>query len=497
MARHDARNWQDCSKMIGLLCFLFASILQHGVSGQRVKVEPEVTSYPGQTVNLRCAFTDSAGIQLTMVTWIYEPKDGERINIAVFHPKFEPNFPESPVKGRVSFSPIPTSLESPSIQIRDVRMTDEGKYICEYATYPRGNEQGITHLVMLAKPQNSASIVTVEAGTKPVVVARCESVDGRPPAQISWVTAASGNATTASKPGTDNTVTVTSEYRMVPTALDNGKDLSCVVSHRTQVKPESFHLKLAVQYAPQVTVVGYDNNWYVGRTNVLLTCQANGNPAPQTAQWKTMSGEMPDTVQITDNVLKVLKVDEAVNTTFVCEVKNRIGVGRDQVTVMVRGTRLPMKGATTGSIIGAIIGVILLLAIIGTGIAMYRKHRNNKLNGDGPPKYKPPPPKKTNSSASRPNTSHAPVAEDRPLQDQYYSTQSAEPVTDLDTYHDEEDYGQDEREHYHSAAPSGWDDPGNNEVPPPYMRTDSDPQDHHQGPNVNRGESFVSPAMFV
>ena len=50
-----------------------------------------------------------------------------------------------------------------------------------------------------------------------------------------------------------------------------------------------------------------------------------------------MSGEMPDTVQITGNELKVLKVDEAVNTTFVCEVKNRIGTSRDQVTVMVRG----------------------------------------------------------------------------------------------------------------------------------------------------------------
>ncbi|XP_070691083.1 nectin-2-like isoform X3 [Pempheris klunzingeri] len=497
MARHDARNWHDCSKMIGLFCLVASILVEHGASGQRVKVEPEVLSYPGQTVNLRCAFTDAAGIQLTMVTWIYEPKEGERINIAVFHPNFEPNYPDSPMKGRVSFTPSPPNLASPSIQISQVRMTDEGKYICEYATYPSGNEQGITYLVMLAKPKNSASIVTVEAGTKPVVVARCESVDGRPAAQISWVTTANGNATTVSKPGADNTVTVSSEYRMVPTAADNGKDISCVVTHRTQVKSESFPLKLAVQYAPQVTIVGYDNNWYVGRTNVVLTCLATGNPIPLTAQWKTMSGEMPDTVQINSNELKVLKVDDAVNTTFVCEVNNRIGIGRDQVTAIVRGTRLPEKGPTTGSIIGAIIGVIILLAIIGTAIAMYRKHRNNKLSGEGPPKYKPPPPKKTNSSANKANTSHAPVAEDRPLQNQYNNTHSAEPVTDLDAYHDDDEYGEDEREHYYSAAPSGWDDPGNNEVPPPYMRTDSDPQDYHQGPNVNRGDSFVSPAMFV
>lgn len=50
-----------------------------------------------------------------------------------------------------------------------------------------------------------------------------------------------------------------------------------------------------------------------------------------------MSGELPDTVQITDKELKVLKVDDSVNTTFVCEVKNRIGTGRDQVTAIVRG----------------------------------------------------------------------------------------------------------------------------------------------------------------
>lgn len=42
-------------------------------------------------------------------------------------------------------------------------------------------------------------------------------------------------------------------------------------------------------------------------------------------------------MQINGNELKVLKVDDAVNTTFVCEVKNRIGVGKDQVTAIVRG----------------------------------------------------------------------------------------------------------------------------------------------------------------
>uniref|UniRef100_A0A3Q3KYA8 Si:ch73-22o12.1 n=1 Tax=Mastacembelus armatus TaxID=205130 RepID=A0A3Q3KYA8_9TELE len=354
-------------------------------SGQRVKVEPEVLSYPGQTVNLRCAFTDATGIQLTMVTWIYESKDGNRINIAVFHPNFEPNYPESPLKNRVSFAPSRPNLSSPSIQITNVKISDEGKYICEYATYPSGNEQGITYLVMLAKPTNSASITTVQAGTAPVVVARCESANGRPPAQITWVTTANGNATTTSKPGTENTVTVSSEYLMVPTPEDDGKDITCVVAHRTQVKPEIFPLKLAVQYAPQVAISGYDNNWYIGRTNVVLTCQAMGNPSPESVKWKTISGgEIPDTVQIAGNELKVLKVDDAVNITFVCEVSNSIGMSRDQVTTLVREPSVNPSNA--GMVAGAVIGSLLALLLVAALIAVLvtrsrRQHQGYRANG--------------------------------------------------------------------------------------------------------------------
>ncbi|XP_057689531.1 nectin-2 isoform X3 [Corythoichthys intestinalis] len=480
-----------------LLLFLASTLLPHGVFGQQVKVEPEVTSYPGQTVNLICTFTDTNKIQITMVTWIYEPKEGERTNIAVLHPSYDPNYPESPLKDRVSFMESPPNVASPSIQISNVRMTDEGKYICEFASYPSGHKQGVTQLVMLTKPQNSASALTVEAGPKPTAVARCESLNGRPAAQIRWVTTANGNATTTSKQGQDNTVSVTSEYRVAPTAADNGKDISCIVSHRTQTSPESFQMKLKVLYAPQVTIVGYDNNWYVGRTNVLLTCQAAGNPVPTTVLWKSMTGAMPDTVQIKDNQLKVLKVDEAVNTTFVCEVKNRVGTGRDQVTALVRGTRLPEKGATTGSIIGAIIGVILIVAIIGTAVVMFRKHRAKKLNGDGPPKHKPPPPKKNNTAVRPVTTTHVPASEEHLLQNQYYRTQDAEPVTDLDAYNDddEDDNGDDRaRVHYYAAAPSGWDDPGNGEAPPFYERSENE---SHHGPDVSRGDSFISSAMFV
>lgn len=86
------------------------------------------------------------------VSWIFEPTDAERTNIAVFHPSFGANYPtKSPLAGRVRFVSDPPTLDNPSILISDVKMTDEGRYICEYATYPSGNEQGVSSLIMLGE----------------------------------------------------------------------------------------------------------------------------------------------------------------------------------------------------------------------------------------------------------------------------------------------------------------------------------------------------------
>lgn len=93
-----------------------------------------------------------------------------------------------------------------------------------------------------------ASVVTVTAGKTPVIVARCESSNGRPAATISWSTALNGNVTTPMKTDNpDNTVTVQSTYMLAPQPTDNGKDISCVVSHRTMSQPETFSMKLVVE----------------------------------------------------------------------------------------------------------------------------------------------------------------------------------------------------------------------------------------------------------
>ena len=65
------------------------------------------------------------------------------------------SFPDSPFNERVEFLPGP--LESPSIKVNQLKMSDAGRYTCEFATYPSGNEQGTTTLIMLCECAKSVS----------------------------------------------------------------------------------------------------------------------------------------------------------------------------------------------------------------------------------------------------------------------------------------------------------------------------------------------------
>lgn len=99
----------------------------------------------------------------------------------------------------------------------------------------------------LAKPKNSAKIVTVRAGSKSVVVAQCEAADGKPAATIKWLASVGGNHSTTTVNRPDGTVTVHSEYRLVPTPTDNGREVTCLVDQRTQEQPWVFPVKLSVE----------------------------------------------------------------------------------------------------------------------------------------------------------------------------------------------------------------------------------------------------------
>ncbi|XP_053190026.1 PVR cell adhesion molecule related 2 like [Scomber japonicus] len=355
-----------------------------GNSAQKVRVEEELEAYPTESVDLRCQFIDGGGrTKLTQVSWIWEPIDGQRDNIAVFHPTYGQSFPNPAFRDRVVF--LHRTLENPSIRISNLKMSDAGRYTCEYATYPSGNEQGTTTLTMLAKPKNTAKGVTVQAGTKSVVVAQCEAADGKPAATIKWLASVGGNHSTSTTNGPDGTVTVRSEYRLVPTPADDGREVTCVVDQRTQERSWVHPVKLSVEYPPSVSIEGYDNNWYVGRSDAVLVCTANANPAPTTVTWTAVSGPLPDTVVVDGNKLTVRKVDDAVNTTFICEVKNKHGASKHQITtIVIEALEDPSSaGVVAGAVIGSLLALLLVIALIAVLLTRSRRQQRRGYPSSG------------------------------------------------------------------------------------------------------------------
>ncbi|XP_054619920.1 PVR cell adhesion molecule related 2 like isoform X1 [Dunckerocampus dactyliophorus] len=387
MARRDAHARLPPPPPPPLLLPLAAAWLllcaRQGVGAQKVRVEEELEAYPNESVDLRCQFIDGGGkTKLTQVSWIWEPADGQRDNIAVYHPTYGQSFPNLSFKDRVIF--LHHNLENPSIRISDLRMSDAGRFTCEYATYPSGNEQGTTTLVMLAKPKNSAKVVTVQAGTKAAVVAQCEAADAKPAATIKWLASVGGNHSTSTANGPDGTVTVRSEYRLVPTPADNGREVTCMVDQRTQDKTWMHPLRLSVEYPPSVSIEGYDHNWFVGRLGATLVCTANANPAPTTVTWTAASGPLPNTVEVDGNKLTVRKVDDGVNTTFICEVKNKHGASRHQITThIIEALEDPSStGVVAGAVIGSLLALLLVAALVGVLLTRIRRRGNRAFSGD-------------------------------------------------------------------------------------------------------------------
>ncbi|XP_060114219.1 LOW QUALITY PROTEIN: nectin-2 [Heteronotia binoei] len=399
-----------------LLCCLLAVVL-----AQRVKVQDEVTGYVGQEVTLPCNFINtSPDIKVSQVTWLKETGTRKQ-SVAVYHPDHGPSYPTEKGTGHIRFRA--PSLQDAALVIGPLRMSDEGIYTCEFATYPLGNEDGVTRLTILAKPKNYAEALEVKAGNAEVAVAACISANGKPAAQVTWQSGLNGNFTTSEVTNANGTVTVTSRYVMVPTKEVNNQRIFCHIEQKTLAQPVSIPVTLSILYPPEVAILGYDDNWYLSREEAVLTCSATGNPPPTNISWTMSSGPLPRTVAIQGDKLVVRNVDASVNTTFTCHVINKVGRVSAEQTVFVREKPNTEGAGTTGGIIGGLIAAIVALAVVATGILICRQQQRNRMEREqedleGPPAYKPPPP--VPMAEEREPVPNTPEADSIPLKTPYF-----------------------------------------------------------------------------
>ncbi|KAF5921317.1 hypothetical protein HPG69_009215 [Diceros bicornis minor] len=361
-----------------------------GAQEVQVRVLPEVRGRLGDTVELPCHLLPPAPeVQVSQVTWMRVDATGSTLNVAVFHPSYGPSFPSpKPGKERLSFvtarqsagtgQGTKTELQDATLALGGLTVEDEGNYTCEFATFPQGTGRGVTWLRAIAQPQNHAETQEVSLSLEPVPVARCVSTGGRPPARISWLSPLDGEARESQVAGSvPGTVTVTSRFTLVPLGQADGVKVTCKVEHESFEEPVLLPVILSVRFVtssgilpisepvppfpadpPEVSISGYDDNWYLGRTSAIER----------------------------GHQLIIHSVDRLVNTTFICTVTNAVGTGHAEQVVLVRDTPRASTRDVGPVVWGAVGGTLLVLLLLAGGsltFILLRMRRRRKSPGGG------------------------------------------------------------------------------------------------------------------
>ncbi|XP_004440193.1 PREDICTED: nectin-2 isoform X2 [Ceratotherium simum simum] len=399
MARAAALPPSRSPPTLPLLPLLLLLLRETGAQEVQVRVLPEVRGRLGDTVELPCHLLPPAPeVQVSQVTWMRVDATGSTLNVAVFHPSYGPSFPSpKPGKERLSFvtarqsaatgQGTKTELQDATLALGGLTVEDEGNYTCEFATFPQGTGRGVTWLRAIAQPQNHAETQEVSLSLEPVPVARCVSTGGRPPARISWLSPLDGEARESQVAGSvPGTVTVTSRFTLVPLGQADGVKVTCKVEHESFEEPVLLPVILSVRYPPEVSISGYDDNWYLGRSEATLNCDVRSNPEPTGYGWSTTSGILPASAIERGHQLIIHSVDRLVNTTFICTVTNAVGTGHAEQVVLVRDTPRASTRDVGPVVWGAVGGTLLVLLLLAGGsltFILLRMRRRRKSPGGG------------------------------------------------------------------------------------------------------------------
>ncbi|XP_061206592.1 nectin-3 isoform X1 [Neopsephotus bourkii] len=389
---------------LGLLGLVFSRFCCSALAGPIV--DPHVTAVWGKKVALKCIIDVNETI--AQVSW--EKIHGKSSQtIAVHHPEYGISV-QGEYQGRVSFKNY--SLTDATIILKNVSFSDAGEYICKAVTFPLGNTQSSTTVTVLVEP-----VVSLTKGPNPLidganrtVAATCTAATGKPAAEIDWE-GGLGEMESSSTLFPNETVTVVSQYMIVPTRFARGRRITCVVRHPALEKEIRYPQVLDIQYAPEVSVTGYDGNWFIGRENVQLRCNADANPLPMEFMWTRLDGQWPEGLLTVNNTLQFSSpLSYNYSGTYICKVTNALGQRSDQKTIYILDpptttTRLPtvpwhpstdgitglatepriidfpastlpaMQEDTWGTVIGSAVGGALFLILVSVlvGIVYYRR----------------------------------------------------------------------------------------------------------------------------
>nr|XP_055036017.1 nectin-3-like protein isoform X2 [Misgurnus anguillicaudatus] len=366
------------------------------VYGSQVVVPPKVNAVLGKNVTLGCTVQVDTNLSLTQSSWERKLPTGW-VTLAVYNPTFGISIPPEYAR-RLSFhSP---SARDATIVLEDVGFADVGIYTCKVATFPLGNTQASTTVSVLVEPKvyiSAGSSALIDGGNE-TTVATCIAERGRPPAEVSWATDLYGTSDAHMQEDANGTTTTKVHYIWQPTRHVQGHTLTCVVKHPALHKDFRIPYTINVQFAPDIQVLGYDGDWYVGRENVRLQCQAKANPPAHHFRWIRLDGEMPDGAQVLNNSLVFTKpLQKNDSGVYKCDVANDIGLQSRDIRIRIQEmsqTQMTSSMAIAGAVMGAVLALFLItvftIVLLTARKASPPTYTDKVI--DLPPTHKPPPP---------------------------------------------------------------------------------------------------------
>ncbi|XP_060910851.1 nectin cell adhesion molecule 1a isoform X3 [Labrus mixtus] len=379
---------------IGFWIFLITTCVIPGINGQTVEMDDGKWGYVGSKVDLRCRFINSSPpVKISQVTW-QKLVNGTKQNVAIANPSLGVSV-APPYRDRVVFKNGAVrrrtpNLEDTTITFSSLRLVDECTYICEYTTFPAGNRENTVNLTVFVRPTTQMSLSTptlvARSSNLKTPVASCVSSNGKPPGTIRWETRVPGEVTTTEFRNSDGTFTVQSDYILVPSRDTHKETLTCVTSYNEEVFTDS--VTLDIQYEPDVSVDGFDGNWYLNRENVQLSCQADANPAASLYQWRLVNGTIPSNAEIRENILTFKgPITYEVQGTYVCDATNSIGTRSASVEVSI--IEKPLPQIATGdviSVVALLLAAGVLMGITITVLVLKIRSRKDDSSNDSPSK---------------------------------------------------------------------------------------------------------------
>uniref|UniRef100_Q7M048 Colon carcinoma-associated antigen pE4 n=1 Tax=Rattus norvegicus TaxID=10116 RepID=Q7M048_RAT len=323
----------------GLLRLLLLSCFTLQKAGGEIAVQvlSNSTGFLGGSTVLHCSLASKDNVTITQLTWMKRDPDGSPFR-ACLPPQEGPSISD-PERVKFLVAKVYEDLRNASLAISNLRVEDEGIYECQIATFPTGSKSANVWLKVFARPKNTAEALEPSPTLMPQDVAKCISADGHPPGRITWSSNVNGSYREMKETGSSR----------APPQLSATSPWCLLARQMARTSPAQWNMKasrsrtsrpliLSLPYPPEVSISGYEGNWYIGLTNVNLTCEARSKPPPTNYSWSTATGPLPNSTHFQENGshLLISTVDDLNNTIFVCKAINALGSGQGQVTILVK-----------------------------------------------------------------------------------------------------------------------------------------------------------------